>query len=167
MAEVFIAIGGNVGDRKKNMVQAIDALERGPVRITQRSKIYEAESWGPIPQGKYYDAVIRGETSFKPHALLAELNKIEASLGRDRSREVRYGPRTVDLDILLYDQIEMHEPDLEIPHPLMLERAFVLVPLVEIAPDLVVKGRPVLEALKSLQSEAKGVVPLAEPRIQG
>jgi 2-amino-4-hydroxy-6-hydroxymethyldihydropteridine diphosphokinase len=162
MADVFVAIGGNVGDRGRNMAQAIDALERGPIRITRRSRIYEAESWGPIPQGKYYDAVVRGETSLKPHALLEELNRIEASLGRDRAREVRYGPRTVDLDILLYDRIEMKEPDLEIPHPLMLERAFVLVPLVEIAPDLVVKGRSVREALDHLRDEAQGVVPLPE-----
>jgi 2-amino-4-hydroxy-6-hydroxymethyldihydropteridine diphosphokinase len=167
MAEVFISVGGNVGNRGENMAHAIEALERGPVKIMQRSKIYEAESWGPIPQGKYYDAVVRGETSLKPHALLAELNRIEASLGRDRTREVRYGPRTVDLDILLYDQLMMKEPDLEIPHPLMLDRAFVLVPLVEIAPDLVVKGRSVRDALDHLQEEAQGVVPLPEPVAQG
>ncbi len=167
MADVFIAIGGNVGDRRENMAQAIASLERGPVKIRQRSKIYEAESWGPIPQDKYYDAVIRGKTSLKPHALLEELNRIEASLGRDRSREIRYGPRTVDLDILLYDRLVMKEPDLEIPHPLMLERAFVLVPLVEIAPDLVVKGRSIREALDQLQHEAKGVVPLPEPVAHG
>jgi 2-amino-4-hydroxy-6-hydroxymethyldihydropteridine diphosphokinase len=162
MAEVFISIGGNVGNRGRNMARAIDALGSGPVKITKCSKIYEADSWGPIPQGKYYDAVVRGETSLKPHALLAELNKIETSLGRDREREIRYGPRTVDLDILLYDQITIHDPDLEIPHPLMLERAFVLVPLVEIAPNLLVKGRSVQDALESMKEEADGVVVLPD-----
>jgi len=163
MADVFIAIGGNVGNRGQNMAFALEALERGPVRITQRSKIYEADSWGPVPQGKYYDCVVRGETALDPHALLAELNKIETSLGRAREREVRYGPRTVDLDILLYGRLTLNEPDLQIPHPLMLERAFVLVPLVEIAPDLVVKDVSVREALARLKDEAKGVVPLVEP----
>jgi len=167
MAEVFISIGGNVGNRGQNMARAIDALGNGPVKITKRSKIYEAESWGPIPQGKYYDAVVRAETSLKPHALLAELNKIEASLGRDRVREIRYGPRTVDLDILLYDQIAINDPDLEIPHPLMLERAFVLVPLVEIAPDLLVNGRSVRDALKRLKEEADGVVALPDSASSG
>jgi len=149
------------------MARAIAALGSGPLKITKRSKIYEAESWGPIPQGKYYDAVVRGETTLNPHVLLTELNKIETSLGRDRSREIRYGPRTIDLDILLYDQIAMNEPDLEIPHPLMLERAFVLVPLVEIAPDLMVKGCPVRDALNRLKDEARGVVPLPETALRG
>lgn len=167
MADVFIAIGGNVGHRGQNMTRAIAALGRGSVKIMKRSTIYEAESWGPIPQGKYYDAVVRGETNLKPRALLAKLNEIETSLGRDRAREIRYGPRTIDLDILLYDQIAMNEPDLEIPHPLMLERAFVLVPLVEIAPDLIVKGCPVRDALNRLKDETRGVVPLPETALSG
>lgn len=162
MAEVFISIGGNVGDRAANMARGIAALGRGPVRITRRSKIYEADSWGPIPQGKYYDAVVRGETTLAPRALLDEMNGIEAAFGRDRQREVRYGPRTLDLDILLYEGVTLDEPDLRIPHPLMMERAFVVVPLAEIAPDLVVNGRSVREALKALGDEARGVVPLAE-----
>jgi 2-amino-4-hydroxy-6-hydroxymethyldihydropteridine diphosphokinase len=162
MAEVFIAIGGNVGDRADNMKRAIDTLGNGPVKITKRSKIYEADSWGPVPQGKYYDAVVRGETSLDPHALLRELNGIEAAFGRDREREIRYGPRPIDLDILLYDKLSVKDPDLEIPHPLMLERAFVVVPLAEIAPDLVVNGRSVQDALAALEEEAKGVVPLAD-----
>src|ERR1041384_4104872 len=132
MAEVFIALGGNVGDRRKNMEAALDALARSPIRIVARSRIYEAESWGPVPQGKYYDCVVRGKTALSPHALLHELNKIEAKLGRNRTREIRYGPRTVDLDILLYDRLQLKTPDLEIPHRLMLKRAFVLVPLMEI-----------------------------------
>lgn len=158
MAEVFIAIGGNVGDRAENMARGLEALGSGPVRITQRSKIYEADSWGPIPQGKYYDAVVRGETSLSPHALLGELNKIEAALGRDRENEVRYGPRTLDLDILLYDELVLNDADLQIPHPLMLERAFVVVPLHEIAPDLVVQGCSLQSALEKLRDEATTMV---------
>ena len=160
MAEVYIAIGGNVGDRAKNMQEGLKALGEGPVKITKRSKIYEADSWGPIPQGKYYDAVVRGETSLSPHALLEELNKIEASFGRDREKEIRYGPRPLDLDILLYDDLVLNDPDLQIPHPLMLERAFVVVPLYEIAPDLVVQGRRVKDALEKLRDEAATMVAL-------
>ena len=160
MAEVYIAVGGNTGDRAKNMQEGLQALGEGPVKITKRSKIYEADSWGPIPQGKYYDAVVRGETSLSPHALLDELNKIEASFGRDREKEVRYGPRPLDLDILLYDDLVLNDPDLQIPHPLMLERAFVVVPLYEIAPDLVVQGRRVKDALEKLRDEAATMVAL-------
>lgn len=162
MADVFIALGGNVGDRRKNMQAALAALAKGPVRIVARSRIYEAESWGPVPQGRYYDCVVFGKTSLPPRALLRELNKIEARLGRNRAREIRYGPRTVDLDILLYGRLRLKTADLEIPHRLMLKRAFVLVPLAEIAPRLVVKGIRISDALTRLKSEAKGVVPLPD-----
>jgi 2-amino-4-hydroxy-6-hydroxymethyldihydropteridine diphosphokinase len=162
MADVFIALGGNVGDRRKNMQAALAALAKGPVRIVACSRIYEAESWGPVPQGKYYDCVVFGKTSLPPRALLRELNRIEARLGRNRTREIRYGPRTVDLDILLYDRLRLKTADLEIPHRLMLKRAFVLVPLAEIAPQLVVKGIRIGDALARLKSEAKGVVPLPD-----
>jgi 2-amino-4-hydroxy-6-hydroxymethyldihydropteridine diphosphokinase len=160
MADVFIALGGNVGDRQKNMQAALAALAKGPVRIVERSRIYEAESWGPVPQGRYYDCVVLGKTSLPPRALLRELNKIEASLGRNRTREIRCGPRTIDLDILLYGRLRIATVDLEIPHRLMLKRAFVLAPLAEIAPQLVVRGIRISDALARLKSEARGVVPL-------
>jgi 2-amino-4-hydroxy-6-hydroxymethyldihydropteridine diphosphokinase len=162
MADVFIALGGNVGDRRKNMQAALAALASGPVHLIARSRIYEAESWGPVPQGRYYDSVVFGKTSLPPRALLRELNKIEAKLGRNRTREIRYGPRTIDLDILLYDRLRLKTADLEIPHRLMLKRAFVLVPLAEIAPRLMVQGIRIGDALARLKSEAKGVVPLPD-----
>jgi 2-amino-4-hydroxy-6-hydroxymethyldihydropteridine diphosphokinase len=158
MPEVYIAIGGNTGDRDQTMTGGLKALSDGPVKITKRSKIYEADSWGPIPQGRYYDAVVKGETRLSPQDLLAELNRIEKSFGRDREKEIRYGPRPLDLDILLYDDLVVNEPDLQIPHPLMLERAFVVVPLHEIAPDLVVQGRSVKSALEKLRDEAATMV---------
>lgn len=162
MADVFIALGGNVGDRRMNMQAALAALAKGPVRLVASSRIYEAESWGPVPQGKYYDCVVLGKTSLPPRALLRELNKIETRLGRNRTREIRYGPRTIDLDILLYGRLRFKTADLEIPHRLMLKRAFVLVPLAEIAPRLVVKGIRIDDALRRLKYEAKDVVPLPE-----
>jgi 2-amino-4-hydroxy-6-hydroxymethyldihydropteridine diphosphokinase len=162
MADVFIALGGNIGDRRKNMQAALAALAEGPVRIVTRSRIYEADSWGPVPQGKYYDCVVFGKTSLSPHALLRELNKIEARLGRNRAREIRYGPRTIDLDILLYDRLRLATSDLQIPHPLMLKRAFVLVPLREIAPSLVVNGIKIEDALARLKADASAMTPLSE-----
>jgi 2-amino-4-hydroxy-6-hydroxymethyldihydropteridine diphosphokinase len=161
MADVFIALGGNVGDRRKNMEAALAALARSPVRIVACSRIYEAESWGPVRQGKYYDCVVRAKTSLSPHALLREVNRIEARLGRNRTREIRYGPRTIDLDILLYDRLRISAPDLEIPHRLMLKRAFVLVPLAEIAPDLMVKGIRIADVLARMK-DAKDVVPMPD-----
>lgn len=146
MADTFIALGSNLGDRAKNLAAARDALARGPLTIRVVSSIYETEPWGPVTQGRYLNQVIGGTTSLEPRTLLTKLQEIERSLGRDRAHEERYGPRTIDLDILLYDELVLREPDLEIPHPRMMERAFVLVPLAEIAPYLSVGGVLVADA---------------------
>ncbi len=161
MAEVFIALGANLGDRAANLERARTLLGRGVLRPAAVSSLYDTEPWGPIPQGHYLNQVVRGETAFGPRELLAKLLAIEETLGRDRAREQRYAARTIDLDILLYDDIELVEPGLEIPHPRLLERAFVLVPLHEIAPNLVVRGIAIRDALARL--DAMGVVRLAGP----
>lgn len=150
MPDVFIALGSNLGDRANNLAAARDALARGVLSISAASSIYETEPWGPKPQGPYLNQVLRGTTVLTPRALLARLMQIERTLGRDRSKEERFGPRTIDLDILLYGDDVVREPDLEIPHPRMMERAFVLVPLVEIAPELAVGGVAVKAALVRL-----------------
>lgn len=156
LVKVFLALGSNLGDRERNLVQARETLARGVVTSPIASSVYETEPWGPVTQGRYLNQVVGGETALAPSDLLAKLLEIERMLGRDRAHEERYGPRTLDLDILLYGGREVREPDLQIPHPRMLERAFVLVPLVEIAPDLVVGGVPVAEALARL--DRSGVV---------
>ncbi len=161
MAEVFIGLGGNLGDRAVNLERARAALASGVLKPTAVSSLYETEPWGPVPQGRYLNQVMGAETALTPQELLTKLRAIEMGLGRNRSREQRYGPRTIDLDILLYDDVEVAEPGLEIPHPRMLERAFVLVPLFEIAPDLVVKGVAIRDALVRL--DTKGVVRFAGP----
>jgi 2-amino-4-hydroxy-6-hydroxymethyldihydropteridine diphosphokinase len=161
MAEVFIALGANLGDRAANLERALKLLAPGVLRPNAVSSLYDTEPWGPIPQGRYLNQVVRGETAFGPRDLLAKLLAIEETLGRDRAREQRYGARTIDLDILLYDDIELLEPGLEIPHPHLMERAFVLVPLHEIAPNLVVRGIAIRDALAGL--DAKGIVRLAGP----
>jgi 2-amino-4-hydroxy-6-hydroxymethyldihydropteridine diphosphokinase len=149
LAEVFIALGSNLGDRAGNLAAARAALAPD-VLVTAASSVYETEPWGPVPQGRYLNQVLRAETELKPHALLVQLQEIERALGRDRAVEQRYGPRTIDLDILLYDDQRVDETDLTIPHARMLERPFVLVPLAEIAPELVVSGVRIADAVGAL-----------------
>ena len=162
MASVFVALGSNLGDRERNLSRAREALSQGVVAAGASSSIYETEPWGPVAQGRYLNQVVRGETALAPRDLLAKLLEIERTLGRNRSREERYGPRTIDLDILLHGDRAVREPDLQIPHPRMLERAFVLVPLMEIAPDTVIDDVPIADALSRL--DRSGVVRFTNPR---
>jgi 2-amino-4-hydroxy-6-hydroxymethyldihydropteridine diphosphokinase len=150
MAEVYIALGSNLGNRAQNLALACEELARETIEIGAASSVYETEPWGPKPQGPYLNQVVRGTTELAPKALLARLLEIERTLGRERDGVERYGPRTIDLDILLYGGETLAEPDLQIPHPRMMERAFVLVPLAEIAPDLTVGGLALADALARL-----------------
>lgn len=150
MPEVYIALGSNLGERERNLAAARDALSRSAMEIERASSIYETEPWGPGPQERYLNQVVRGPTRLAPRDLLDRLMDIERGLGRDRTKGERFGPRVIDLDILLYGDVAVDEPDLQIPHPRMMERAFVLVPLTEIAPDMAVGGAPVADALARL-----------------
>ena len=150
MAEVYVALGSNLGDRERNLAAARGALDRGALKIDDASSIYETEPWGAANQGRYLNQVVRGQTRLAPRDLLLKLLDIERVLGRDRTNAERFGPRVIDLDILLYEGVTLSDPDLQIPHPRMMERAFVLVPLVEIAPDLSVGGAPIKGALARL-----------------
>jgi 2-amino-4-hydroxy-6-hydroxymethyldihydropteridine diphosphokinase len=161
MAEAFVALGSNLGDRAANLARARAALDGGPLKLAAQSSVYETEPWGPVAQGPYLNQVVRGTTSLAPRALLSALFAIETKLGRDRRQEVRFGPRVIDLDVLLYGDLAITEPDLEIPHPRLLERAFVLVPLAEIAPDRLVSGIKVRDALARVGS--KGIARYAAP----
>ena len=150
MTEVFLALGANLGDRSANLERARAALEHGILANVSASSIYETEPWGPVPQGRYLNQVLRGTTELTPRELLMRLQEIERSLGRNREREERYGARVIDLDILIYGGLKIAEPGLEIPHPRMMQRAFVLAPLAELAPDLAVNGISVRAALEGL-----------------
>jgi 2-amino-4-hydroxy-6-hydroxymethyldihydropteridine diphosphokinase len=132
----YIGVGSNVGDRQAYIDRATEELKRTPnVRIIKISSIYETEPVGGLPQGKFLNGVLGIQTSLGPKEVLRELNRIEANLGRRRL--ARNGPRTIDLDILLYGDRIVRDGDIEIPHPRMLERDFVLKPLCEIAPDVI------------------------------
>lgn len=143
----FLGLGSNVGDPRSNLNAALDALGAAGIRVVRLSSVYETEPvGGPAGQPAFLNQVVEVDSPFDARALLRATQKIEASLGRDRSREERWGPRTIDIDILCGDQTVEH-PDLTIPHPRMAVRAFVLVPLSEIAPEALIGGSPIHELL--------------------
>src|SRR3979411_221219 len=148
MADVLIALGGNLGDVRTTFEKAIAnicGMTRGVVLA--RSSDYATPPWGEENQARFINACIEIDTSLDPHALLFTLHKIEHKFGRDRARETRGGPRTLDLDLIAYDDVSIQKPELTLPHPRLFERAFVLVPLLEIAPDRVIAGRSVADAV--------------------
>ncbi len=148
MEEAFLALGGNVGDVGSTFDHAIAMLCDGAaVRLIARSSNYRTPPWGVTDQPAFLNAVIAVATSLSPHDLLSRALDCERTLGRDRIREQRWGPRKLDIDILTYDEIELHDADLTLPHRHLFERAFVLVPLAEIAPERVIAGIRVRDAL--------------------
>src|SRR4051812_30731743 len=141
MAEALLALGGNVGDVRGTLGRAIAQFCDGAeVRLTARSSDYLTPPWGVRDQPPFVNLCIAVETSLTPQALLARAQEVEGAFGRDRSKEQHWGPRTLDIDILTYDDLVLHTPDLTLPHPRLFERAFVLVPLTEIAPEQMIQG---------------------------
>jgi 2-amino-4-hydroxy-6-hydroxymethyldihydropteridine diphosphokinase len=151
MAEALIALGGNVGDVRATFDRTVAMLCDGvAVRLVARSSDYRTPPWGVTDQPAFINAAIAVTTSLPPHGLLARAQDCERALGRDRSHERRWGPRTIDIDILAYDDLKLEGGGLTLPHPHLFERAFVLVPLAEIAPDRVIGGVRVRDALARL-----------------
>jgi 2-amino-4-hydroxy-6-hydroxymethyldihydropteridine diphosphokinase len=133
----FLSLGSNVGAREQNLQRALAALERERIRIIGRSSLYETEPQDFVNQSWFLNMAVACQTTCFPLQLLAILQRIERELGRVRGAgTTRKGPRTIDIDILLFGTVVMNMPQLIIPHPRMLERRFVLEPLIEIAPDL-------------------------------
>lgn len=148
-----IALGSNLGDRRAHIDAAVAALGSTPgVRIQALSRLHQTDPVGPVPQGPYLNAAAVVRTTLPPRALLDRLLEIERTLGRDRTVEQRWGPRTLDMDLLLYGDRIITEPGLTIPHPRLHERMFVLAPFAEVAPRMVVPtlGRTVLDLRRSL-----------------
>ena len=151
MPRAFVAFGGNVGDARGTIASAISAFCDGDqVVLLARSSDYRTPPWGVTDQGDFINACIAVDTRLSPRGLLDRAHQVERSFGRDRQRETRWGPRSLDIDIIDYDGLVLDQPMLTLPHPRALERAFVLVPLAEIAPDATIGGRSIREALDRL-----------------
>ena len=140
--DIGLGLGGNLGDPGRTIERALVLLhERGHVRIHKTSSLYRTAPWGRVDQPDFVNACAIGATDLAPRALLDEVKAVEAALGRQVGE--RWGPRVIDVDILFYARTAIDTPDLVIPHESLFQRAFVLVPLAEIAPDLIIAGRRV------------------------
>ncbi len=153
MKTVYLALGSNLGDRESRLREAVTRLQAAEVHIQRRSPVYETEPQDVIDQPWFLNAVLEAETELFPMQLLARTQKIEREMGRQRTKAG--GPRTMDIDILLYGASIIRTTRLEIPHPRMPDRRFVLAPLADIAPDLChpVTGKTVREMLAEIQGQ--------------
>ncbi len=163
VAEALVALGGNVGDVRATLDKAVKLFCDGTdIRLDTRSSDYRTPPWGDTKQPAFINLCIAVTTALPPRALLARAQQVERALGRDRTKERPWGPRTADLDLLAYNDIVLDEPGLTLPHPRLFERAFVLVPLAEIAPDRLIGGKRVRDALASL--DTTGIERLPPPK---
>jgi len=147
---VFLSLGSNLGNREAQLDEALDRLKAVGVQIIAHSAIHETEPQDFLDQPKFLNMAIEVETKLSPEQLLAAIQKIESEMGRQRT--IPKGPRTIDIDILFYNNLVVKTPQLEIPHPRLLQRSFVLAPLSEIAPGLrhPITGATMLEACRTL-----------------
>lgn len=158
-ATAYLALGGNLGDRIAALREAARRIGSLPgTEVIARSRIYETPPWGKTDQAPFANAVLAVRTTLAPEQLLDSSLAIEAAMGRER-RE-RWGPRLIDIDVLAHGKARIASPKLTLPHPAMAERAFVLVPLLEIAPDFRLGGTSATAQLEKL--DRAGIVPIAD-----
>ncbi len=152
MPVVYLGIGSNVGRRENNCLRAISLLEENGLTVTKRSAMHETEPWGVKDQPQFVNMAVEAETDISPRELLLLLKRIESDMGRRPGK--KWGPRVIDIDILMYDNLVVNEDDLSVPHPLLHERVFMLEPLSEISPEKVhpVLGKTVRELLSQKSS---------------
>ncbi len=156
MINAFIGIGTNLGDRKKHIAEALERLERRTdIKVIKSSSLYVTEPIGYVGQDWFLNCVVEVMTSMPPRELLSHCLSIEEQMGRTRT--MQWGPRIIDLDILLYDDTVIEDDELTVPHPNMDKRRFVLVPIVEIAPDVIHPklNKTVTDLLKNLKDAHK------------
>lgn len=153
MKQAFLSLGSNVGDREANLHNALERIEAAGIHVLRRSSIYETEPQNLPDQPWFLNLVVEVETELFPRLLLARIQAIE--LGMGRRRDVPKGPRTIDIDILLFGDFVIATRELQVPHPRMAERRFVLEPLAELAPDLIhpETGKTVREMLSDTQAQ--------------
>jgi 2-amino-4-hydroxy-6-hydroxymethyldihydropteridine diphosphokinase len=152
--QAWIGLGGNLGDAVATLHAALQDLDNLPqTRLVRASKLYRTPAWGVVEQPDFINAVALLDTRLPPRDLLDALLGIERAFGRERNGSERWGPRVLDLDLLLYDSAVIDEPGLRVPHPHLHERAFALLPLVEITPDAFIPGiARAADALRALDS---------------
>ena len=153
---IYLALGTNLGDRLGNLHAAVQALSPA-IQPLAVSPVYETPPWGYLDQPAFLNQVIQAHTALSPLDLLDLLKRLEARLGRLPG--LRYGPRLIDLDILLYDDLQLETPALIIPHPRLAERAFVLVPLADLAPDLLPPGATLTVSQMLARVDRSGIAP--------
>jgi 2-amino-4-hydroxy-6-hydroxymethyldihydropteridine diphosphokinase len=152
-AEALLAFGGNVGEVRATFDRALAMLCDGArLRLEARSSDYATPPWGLEDQPPFVNRCVAVVTDLAPQALLGRVQAVEHALGRRRAQERRWGPRPIDIDILAYDDLTVDGAELTLPHPRLFERAFVLVPLAEIAPERLIAGRRVRDALATLST---------------
>ena len=162
MAEALLGLGGNLGDVRLSLDRAVELLcEDGRAKVRAQSSDFRTPPWGVEDQPAYINRCVTLETGLGPRALLERALAVERALGRDRARERRWGPRPIDIDLLSYDDVVIDEPGLTLPHPHWAQRAFVLVPLAEIAADRLIGGVSVRDALARV--DASGIERLPQP----
>lgn len=156
--DVAIGLGSNIGQKAANIARAIELLVEGDeVRLVAVSRLYRSEPWGVLEQDWFVNAAVTVATRLAPDRLLARCQSVEAAMGR--VREKRWGPRVIDVDILTYRDLAMRTASLTIPHPLIAERAFVLLPLKDVAPDTKIGGRGIDELIGAI--DISECVPIA------
>ena len=164
MVEALLGLGGNVGDVQATLERAVAMLCDGrDVRLVARSSDYRTAPWGVTDQPPFVNMALAVDTTLTPRALLDRALRVEAMFGRDRAREQRWGPRVLDIDIIAFDGLEVNEAGLMLPHPRVFERAFVLVPLAEIAPQRKIKGVAIRDAVARVDAGGIEKLPPRRP----
>ena len=149
--DAAIGLGSNVGDKRANIARAVSLLTSdGDIRLVARSRDYRSAPWGVLEQDWFVNAVITVSTALSARQLLQRCQRVENEMGRVRLR--KWGPRLIDVDVLTYRDQVIDEPDLKVPHPLIAERGFVVLPLKEIAPSLSIRGQSLDQMLERLDT---------------
>jgi len=158
LVRAYVGLGANLGDREDTIRRAVALVDGlAGVAVVGVSSLRETEPWGPVEQPRYLNGAVAVETDLPARELLDALLDVERRLGRARDDEERWGPRTIDLDLLLYGDLVLDEPGLDVPHPRLHERRFALEPLAELAPDALVPGRgTAAELLRGLDTPPQG-----------
>lgn len=164
MARILLGLGSNLGDRLGHLRAGLAGLERVGIRLLNGSRVYESPPMGPQDQGPFLNAVVAAETTLTPEEVLAAALAVEAEEGRVRI--IKWGPRTLDIDLLWYEGEHRASDDLTLPHPGLAERSFVLRPLADVSPALrLPDGRTVTEAVEALEDD--GCLPLSGENLDG